>query len=50
MEELAQGLIFVVAAMDGKDSIAKHVCKCPTHDIIHTYITATYNILFMYIQ
>ena len=33
MEELVQGLEFVVVAMDGQDTIAKHVCQCPIHDI-----------------
>ena len=34
MEEFAQGPAFVVAILDGQDTIAQHVCKCPTHGTI----------------
>ena len=43
--------------MDGQDTIAKHVCKCLTHDI-HMHITDirlynlpfAYRYLFMYVD
>ena len=31
MEELVQGLTFVVAVLDGLEIIAERVCKCPTY-------------------
>ena len=35
MEEFAQGPVFVVAILDGQDTIAQHVCKCSTHGTIY---------------
>ena len=47
MEELVQGLAFVDVVLDGQDAIAKHVCRCPTHDI--TCYNIIYSGIYMYV-